>query len=821
MTTKTLNLSGQWSLSSTSPAFGKRTIPVELPGDNYSALLDAGLMPDPYYGANENIVQDFRRYTWVFKREFEVSDELLASSHIYLEASMVDLFCTIRINGKIAVECGNQFAVYRPDVKPFLKKGKNRISLTIRPVESEAEAIAKTLPKEYPMNTVCSVKGMNLVRKPHCAGGWDWGVTLMTSGVYAPLVLKGVNKSRIDYVYTNQHHENGVAHVTAVAVLYAPKPCEQKVSFAFNGMTKAQKVQLAVGENTVEMDFTVTNPRLWWPNGYGEQNLYPLTVSTEDDEMTREIGLRSLEVVNQRDQWGLSMTFRINGVDIFAKGADWIPCDAFPGRQTVERYENLLESARLANMNMLRVWGGGQYEKDIFYELCDRKGILIWQDMMFSCSLYPSSEEFIATVQDELQYQLRRLRSHASLALWCGDNEVLGATGWFGGNRTAWIVNYDRLNRELERMARKHDPSRVFWPSSPCGGPGNFSDGWHNDSEGDMHYWEVWHGGKNFSAYYGIKPRFCSEFGFQSFPSLETVASYCPESEMNVFSPIMEHHQKCPTGNTPIISMFSRYFRMPESNPAFFYLSQVQQALAIKTGVEFWRTLRPRCMGTIFWQLNDDWPVASWSSIEYGGNWKQLQYHARRFYMPVISTIINPPSEPEAALYTINDHDHPVNAKVTLRGMDFDGKCLSKETFTLKLKAGESCRVKAFPKEELEKLKAEGVFFVMETVVGGLHGSRHLNEFFLAEYKALPLQKANVTMTVKKVKNAYEVEVSTDKPVLYLTLSATGIPGLFSDNSITLLPKENRTLTFTPQGPCTVAKLKAALRLEHLRMTYL
>ena len=818
---QTLDLSGKWTMSS--PQLAGRAFDINLPGDNYSVLLEAGVIPDPYYGDNELRVQEYRTYTWEFTREFEASEELLAEPHVYLEATMVDTFCTIRINGKAVARCQNQFAAYRPDVRRQLRAGVNTIALTIHPLEAEAAKYARRLPMQYPMSGNCHVTNMNLVRKPHCAGGWDWGVCLCTSGVYAPLTLQATPNARLDYIYTDQKHQQGRVAVTATAELFAAQDGVATVRFSFNGQEKEVKAKLKAGDgNKVSALFQVENPKLWWPNGYGEQPLYPLTVTCQGLALTRQIGLRSLEIINKRDRDGLPMTFRINGMDIFCKGADWIPCDAFPARQTKARFDDLLESARIANMNMLRVWGGGQYEQECFYELCDQKGLLVWQDMMFSCSLYPSDEEFIANVSDELRHQLRRLRSHASLALWCGDNEVLGATKWYGGNHTAWVVNYDRLNRELGRLAAKYDPSRVFWPSSPCGGPGNLSDGWHNDSEGDMHYWEVWHGDKDFTAYYRIKPRFCSEFGYQSFPSLETVRSYCPEADLNLFSSTMDYHQKCVKGNSPMIAMMSKYFRMPSGLPAALYLSQLQQALAIKTGVEYWRTLKPRCMGTIFWQLNDDWPVASWASLEYSGKWKQLQYHARRFYSPVISTIVTP--EADAQLFASSDVNCAGKLTVQVECRDCQGTIRSQNTFACQLEALSSTRFAQFSAEDVAQWAKDGLFVHIATLFTADDGRvfTHENDFFPQRFKALPMEETQLQSTIRAAgeDGAFEVTLQSDKPAFFVVLDAPGIPGIFSDNSFTLLPGKPRVIRFAPKRQCVLEEFRAALEVMHLRQTW-
>ena len=812
-----IDLSGIWQLSS--PSMKDKTFAAELPGDNYSALLNAGIIPDPYFGKNELLVQEYRDYKWSFKRDFEVTADMLAKKYIYLEVSMADTFVDCFVNGKKVFKGKNAFCAYRPEVKKLLKEGVNNIEFIFHPVEAEATKYAKTLPYKYPMIPNSRIPYMNLVRKAHCHAGWDWGITLMVSGIYDPVILDCSNYARIETAYISQKHEKNSVTVTAFADVYAEKSEKTLITFSFNGEKREINAALKPGKNTVKTEFTVKNPRLWWPAGYGSQELYELTVSTPDSSVTKNIGLRDMQVVNEKDEFGASLIFRINGVNIFSKGANWIPCDALPSRQTAEKYEKLIEGARAANMNIIRVWGGGQYEKEIFYELCDRKGIMVWQDLMFSCSLYPSTDDFVANVVEELEYQVPRLKSHPCLVMWCGDNEVIGATGWYDDKRTQWLINHDRLNTALGRAVKRLDPDRVFWPSSPCGGPGNLNDAWHDDSSGDMHYWEVWHGGKSFDYYYKVKPRFCSEFGYQSFPSMENIRKYCPEDQMNIFAPVMDYHQKCINGNTPMISMFSRYFRMPETFASFMYLSQLQQALAIKTGVEFWRSLKPRCMGTVFWQLNDNWQVASWSSMEYDGKWKQLQYHAKRFYAPVIGVMY--PEAENYKLCVISDVNAKVSAAVTLDVVNMNGEIVDSLNFKAALAPGESRCIKTFKRKDMAKYPENETFFRIRTAAESESESfSHENTFFRQPYKEFELPICNIKTKIKAAGDAFEITLESDKPALYAVLDAPGTGGVFEDNSFLLIPGEKKTVRFVPAVRISVKELESLLTVEHLRSCF-
>ena len=381
------------------------------------------------------------------------------------------------------------------------------------------------------------------------------------------------------------------------------------------------------------------------------------------------IGLRQVELVTNADETGNRFAFRVNGREIFMRGANWIPADALPARATPEAVRDLLTSAVEANMNMIRVWGGGQYEPDWFYEICSELGLMVWQDFMFACNLYPAHDhDWLNSVRLEASQQIRRLSSQPCMALWCGDNEVIGALSWFEeskANRDHYVAVYARLNAALEDAIAAAQPDVAFWPSSPSVGRLNFGDGWHNDSSGDMHFWDVWHSSKDFEHYRSVQPRFCSEFGFQSFPSNRLIESFTGEDDRNVSSQVMDVHQRNPGGNSRIVETLARYFRFPEKFEDMTWLSQVSQALAMKTAIEFWRSSKPRCMGTLYWQLNDTWPVASWASLEYGGGWKLTHYLARKFNAPVLVTAQPDADTGEIVLWAINDTPDSVNLHVT------------------------------------------------------------------------------------------------------------------------------------------------------------
>ncbi|GAB1482049.1 hypothetical protein MASR2M78_08640 [Treponema sp.] len=524
----------------------------------------------------------------------------------------------------------------------------------------------------------------------------------------------------------------------------------------------------------------------------------------------------------------------MNGRDIWAKGANWIPFDAMPGKLTEERYRYLLESMVSANMNMVRVWGGGQYEKDIFYDLCDELGILVWQDMMFSCSMYPANKEFLDDVRLEVADQVARLKDHPCLALWCGNNENVGALTWYPETRAfrdRYIIDYDRLNEgAVGSVIRALDPDHAWWPSSPSAGPADYSDCWHSDNRGDMHYWSVWHEGKAFEAYYDVTPRFCSEFGYQSFPSSSGIDSYCPENERNLTSPTMEHHQKNPRGNSIIIENFSRYFRFPEGFDAMLYLSQVQQALAIKTAVEYWRSRRPVCMGALYWQLDDCWPVASWSSIEYSGKWKLLHYAAARFFAP--QALIAFKKGDRASIFLLNDELGELAGSLSLRALGFDGKEIWKKNIEARARGEAATEVWSASLEEMG-FNPEKAFLVGEFTPNRAGKSQEgrnqrgtepfKTELFLCEPKRCELLAPELHFELGNDEQGLFVDVEATAPAFYVSLDAGDLPLRWEDNLITLLSNEKRRIRCIPDTGAkklTAGSLKDALKVYTLRDSY-
>ena len=792
-----LDLSGTWRLES---ADGEFSVAMPVPGDVHSALFAAGIIADPYVGRNELDVRWVADRDWRLTRNFDHAGS--GPSAWYLDLEGLDTVAEVSLNGVAILSSQNAFRRYRSDVTAALRPGGNTLSILIRSATAEANELALRQPFPIPYSTQnCPIPNGNMLRKPACHFGWDWNLAIVPLGVYGRVMLRPIKQARIEHVQVAQHHHtDGTVAVDVAVTLHGQTAAMVPLAFRFAGEERHAEIAVAAGETRHVERFTVHDPKLWWPAGSGAQHLYPLEVECEGETDCRNIGLRNMELLTDPDEAGARFAFKVNGREIFCRGANWIPADALPSRATPELTRKLLQAAADANMNMIRVWGGGFYEQDFFYDLCDELGLLVWQDFMFACNLYPSTPEFLSEVRAEVDHQVRRLGSHPSIALWCGDNELIGALNWFEEsrrNRDRYLVNYDRLNRAVEEAMRAADPEALWWPSSPSPGKLSFGDAWHDDTSGDMHFWSVWHEGRNFEHYRDVTPRFCSEFGFQSFPSTSIVRGFATgEDDLNVVSPVMEWHQKNAGGNARIAETMMRYFRYPEGFGNFVYLSQIQQGLAIKTAVEYWRSLKPHCMGTLYWQLNDTWPVASWSSLDHGGGWKALHYFARRFFSPVAAFLIPDKANSKVSVVAVNDGGAGVTVEADLRAVAVDGAVRSLGYLTGA--AGTDAAV-TLGEVSLDTLSAEEFLFLDWKASGSSSGRSH---FSPQPYKAHRLQRPEIALRSERDGDDIRLSLTAQKPAFQVVVEAK-IAGHFSDNVFDILPGETVELTFTPDDPAT------------------
>jgi len=657
---KKLNLNGAWTLDIPDSGFG--SVPARVPGSVYHDLLTAELIPDPFYRDNENDALKLMEHDFVYSRTFEVGGEMLSGDAVLLHCDGLDTIAEIFINDKKAGRADNMHRTWEFDVKALLKEGEN--SITVR-FYSPTRYIRQAYEQSRADGSSDAMTGFPLIRKAHCMFGWDWGPRLPDAGIWRDIYIISADKARIRDVYVKQRHENGKVFV---AVHTNTIKLDNNAQLNIRAVIKCPDESCYTRETSADeiIETEIENPQLWWVAGYGEQPLYTVIVTLfcdgiELDKWEKRIGLRTLTICREKDEWGESFCHVINGVKIFAMGSDYIPEDNLLPRVNPERTRRLLEDARAANMNLIRVWGGGYYPDDYFYDICDELGLMVWQDFMFACAVYNLTDEFEESITAEFVDNIRRIRNHPSLALWCGNNENESQVEIWANTPKQW-ADYIKINEYIiPRVLKQEDAGTFYWPSSPSSG-GSFDKPSAPD-RGDVHYWAVWHERMPFTDYRKYFFRYVSEFGFQSFPCMETVDSFALPEEKNVFSYIMEKHQRNASANGIIASYLSQTYLYPNSFDLFVYASQLLQAQAIQYGVEHWRRNRGRCMGAVIWQLNDCWPVVSWSSIDYFGRWKALHYFAKRFFAGVLVSC----HEEGIISQNTNVNAEPFNLKKTTR----------------------------------------------------------------------------------------------------------------------------------------------------------
>ncbi|MGR3660584.1 MAG: beta-mannosidase [Paracoccaceae bacterium] len=784
------NLNGEWDFRDQS---GEYRLGITLPGDAISALFDADLIPDPYWGRNEYDLRWIAERDWIASRRFTLENDACD-----LVLSGLDTIVDVKVNGQVVLQAQNAFRTYRIDLTGIGKAGENEIELHFRSSVTEGAEQQKNQPFFIPYSVDnCPIPNGNMMRKAQCDFGWDWNIALAPFGVLGGISVEPHCAIRIDGILVDQQHCDGAVDVTIDLLFNAAEPGATDYAVELCGQIVTGKADHTSGSDRLSVTLRIENPDLWWPAGSGAQPLHDLTVTLGSSTTTRRIGLRNIELIVEDDAAGTGFKFRVNDRDIFAKGANWIPADALSGRITKDGVRDLLQSAVDANMNMIRIWGGGRYEPTWFYDICDQLGLMIWQDFMFACNLYPADDAFLTEVTTEVHDNVTRLNHHACLALWCGDNELIGALNWFEisrNNRDRYLVMYDRLNRTIEAALKDITPQANWWPSSPSPGYMNFGDAWHDDSSGDMHFWSVWHENKDFDHYRDVNPRFCSEFGFQSYPSNNIVKTFAGKADRNIAAPVLESHQKNKGGNERIAGTMFRYFRFPVDFENFVYLSQVQQGLAIKTAVEYWRSLKPHCMGALIWQLNDTWPVCSWSSLDYGGGWKLLHHMAKEFNAPI--RVVAYPKDGQVIFRGINDSAEPVETTLQIRAVKTDGSSRDLPTVT--------CNIGPDAAETVTTLDADSIaadeFLVFTwSNSDNSHGMDHLT---LNPYKTFDLLAPEISTDISKFGDNWQITLSASKPAFFTAIE-TDQPGRFSDNGFLLMPGHPRHIIFAPQqtGP--------------------
>lgn len=634
--TEQVNLGGAWRMRE---ADSETWHSAHVPGSVYADLMADGTMPDPFWRENELDAFERMKKDYVYQRAFTVTEAQLAHAHVELVCEGLDTLAHVSLNGREIAFADNMHITWVWDVKEQLHAGENTLEIRF---DSPILYCAKKAEEAPGWESSDATPGFRHLRKAHCMFGWDWGPRLPDAGIWRPIFLRTWDAARLENAMMLQAHHDGVVDVTIRPEIAGESAWSAEIT-APDG-----EVMISPETTATEQVITIEHPQLWWPNGLGKQPLYRVTVRLATGDMrVWRIGLRTMTVSREKDEWGEEFCHVVNGMKVFAMGADYIPEDNILARVTPERTRRLLEDCKAANFNAIRVWGGGYYPDDAFYDICDELGLLVWQDLMYACAFYDLTPDFERSIRVETHQNVARLRHHASLALICGNNEMemfmAGANSALINHRT-WefvptyphhITDYVKMFEYiLPAIVKETAPQTYWWPASPSSG-GNF-DAPNDENRGDNHYWDVWHGEKPFTEYRKFFFRYASEFGFQSFPCLKSVEQFTLPDDRNIFSRVMERHQRNQAANGKILSYLSQTFRYPNSFDDLLYASQLMQAEAIRYGVEHWRRNRGRCMGAIIWQLNDIWPVASWASIDYYGRWKALHYAAKRFFAPVM-----------------------------------------------------------------------------------------------------------------------------------------------------------------------------------------
>lgn len=792
---------------------------AKVPGTIHQDLLNHNRIPNPFYGMNEEAVQWVENEDWMYRTSFVVTEEQLNRDAAVLELDGLDTYADVFLNGALILRSDNMFVGHKVPVKSVLRKGENRLLIRFRSAVKEALPQWETNGFDYPADNDHSSKRVSIyTRKAPYSYGWDWGIRLATCGIWRPVRLVFSDVARIEDYYVRQASVSASKadvdnRLEITNVTSQPVSALLKVAYHYsaNDTKEVQKqIELRPGENTVSLPVMIDNPHLWMPNGWGEPSLYKFTASVSVDgvevaSQERQVGLRSIRVVMEDDEHGKSFYFEVNGHPMFAKGANFIPDDALLPNVTTERYKRIFEDVKAANMNILRVWGGGIYEDDKFYDEADRNGILIWQDFLFACTTYPHDPLFLKRVEAEAEYNIKRLRGHASLAMWCGNNEIYEGVRYWGWKNKYTAEAFAEMNRGydvlfrqlLPDMVKRFDSDRFYMHGSPYEANWGRPESW---KIADSHNWGTWYGRKPFESFDLEIPRFMSEYGFQAFPEMKTIRTFAEEKDFELESPVMNAHQKATIGNALIKQTMGLYYKVPAKFEDLVYVGLVLQGQGMRHGIEAHRRNRPYCMGSLFWQLNDSWPVVSWSSIDYYGNWKAMQYQSQRAFAPILINAIK--EGDDLCVYLISDElQDRDDVRLTVELMDFDGKSHGKWTHSGKLSANTSM---LFLKKRVDEFlsKQDAATSFLRFTLKAKNGASLADEVFYFAYpKDQKLPEARIETSVKRRGEAIEMTLKADKLArdIFIEVPVQGVR--FSDNFFDLLPGQRKKITITsPEG---------------------
>ncbi len=817
-------------------------LPAVVPGSVHSDLLKNQIIEDPFYRLNEKQLQWIDKTDWEYKTVFAADDEVLNRERNELVFEGLDTYAQVFLNGELVLQADNMFRAWVADVSGKLKKGENELAILFEsPTRKGLEALQAfgfQLAADNDQSEAGEMGGDRVspyVRKAPYHFGWDWGPRLVTSGIWRPARLKAWSTGRINSIHlVTENINEQVAELSAEIEIEALEPGDYSVKVLTSPDDNSQRisvppqrisVELTKGANKINIPVTIENPELWQPNGYGNQAMYHFRFELFRgkqliDSKTETSGFRHARLVREADPDGTgeSFYFEINGKPVFAKGANYIPNDVFLDRVSPEKYEYIVKSAANANMNMLRVWGGGIYENDLFYDLCDRYGIMVWQDFMFACAMYPGNDEFLESVRQEATDNVRRLRNHPCIVLWCGNNEIEAAWGPYDENRGwGWKQRYNEEQRAviwkaydtlfhkiLPEVVTEEDPGCPYWHSSPSAGMGKLAS--YDTRSGDIHYWGVWHGLHPFTDFRRYKGRFMSEYGFQSFPEFNSVKKYTLPEDHDIESEVMMAHQRSGIGNLRIRQYMAEDYQVPKDFEQFLYVGQLLQAEAIKLAIESHRADMPYCMGSLYWQLNDCWPVASWSGIDYYGRWKALHYFVKEAFKPAVLVVSE--ENDSVRVKMVSDEGEIGHWKLEIRLVDFSGAVLNeistssdKEIFT--------------SSDFLGKADRSSVVLVSKLIKGNEIIDTDLHYF--VKPKDLKLVDPQLNTNIVEKGDLIELNISAKYLAKNVFLYSDGLEEQFSDNYFDILPGETITVTI-PKKSYSLTALES-LRTQHLQLT--
>ncbi|MDD2285633.1 MAG: glycoside hydrolase family 2 protein [Paludibacter sp.] len=829
-----IQLHQNWEFSEASD---KHWLPAQVPGTVHQDLMRHSKLPNPFRGTNEKEIQWVEEKDWEYRTLFTLTQEQLRYDAIQLIFEGLDTYADVYLNGSLILRADNMFIGYTLNVKPIVHPGENRLHIYFH------SPIKQTLPQwestgfNYPADNDHHEKKLSVyTRKAPYSYGWDWGIRMVTSGIWRPVMLRLFNTAIIEDVHHRQLSLNEekaeLQHTVQVQnVTNSAQDVEITLRYSLDGRVVAgehKSIKLLPGTSEVEIPTEIKKPQLWMPHGWGKPVLYlqEVILHQEGKEIARyqqKIGLRTVRLVNEEDQWGQSFYFEVNGVPLYAKGANYIPSDALLPSVTPDRYRQLFENIVRGNMNMIRVWGGGTYEDNLFYELADEHGILIWQDFMFGCTTYPHDPAFLSRVEKEAVYNIKRLRNHASLAIWCGNNEILEGMHYWGWKERYTEQVYQEMFRGYDRLfcdllpsaVAKYDGGRSYIHGSPLTSNWGRPESW---PRGDSHNWGVWYGRKPFESFDTDLGRFMSEFGFQSFPEMKTIASFADSADYAIESDVMNAHQKSSIGNSLIRTYMERDYILPENFEDFVYIGLVLQGRGMRYGFEAQRRNRPYCMGTLYWQLNDSWPVVSWSSVDYYNNWKALHYHTAKAFAPLL---ISPVQRNDSLLvYLVNDYPEELqDMTLELQWTSFSGKRICMLRLPLDIPANSS--VVAFRDAMTTTLTAEQ----RRTSYLKMHLKDKKGEiltgdvYFFNKTRDLNLPKPSFHIKLKEIAGGdYQLTLKSPQLAKDVFVEVPVHGTRFSDNFFDLLPGETKVIFISTPDKKKINE--AMIKINHIRATY-